>query len=130
MAAWAANAYDWRAAVAGGHEGALMETFALADVQAWDGLSGTSRYSFWRTGAGAEVDLVVERGSDVVAIEIEAGATLTRSTASGLRALRSDLGQRFRLGVLAYLRDEPRVVEDRIVAVPLAQFLGAAPSPG
>lgn len=63
-------------------------------------------------------------------MEIKAGATLTRSAASGLRALRSDLGQRFRLGVLAYLGDEPRVVEDRIVAVPLAQLLGAAPWAG
>ena len=41
-AAWAANAFDWRAAVASAKVGALMETFALSDVMAWDGLSGAA----------------------------------------------------------------------------------------
>jgi hypothetical protein len=68
----------------------------------------------------------VERGSDVVAIEVKGSATLTRSAASGLRALRNDLGERLRLGILAYLGEDARVVDDAIVALPLASLLGAA----
>ena len=125
-AAWAANAFDWRAAVASAKDGALMETFALSDVMAWDGLSGAARYSFWRTGAGAEVDLVIERGEAVVAIEVKSAVTLTRYDASGLRALRADLGDRFRLGIIAYLGQDVRMIDQTIVAVPLASLLGAA----
>lgn len=123
-AAWAAGADDWRAAVAGAKDGALLETFALSDIIAWDGLSGASRYHFWRTSAGAEVDLVVERGEQVVAVEVKSAATLTSRDLSGLRALRGDLGDRFRLGIVAYLGEELRVVDDTLVAVPLASLLG------
>ncbi len=123
-AAWAANAYDWRAAMAAGKDGALLETFALSDLIAWDGLAGASRYHFWRTGAGAEVDIVVERGEHVVAIEVKGAAKLGRHDVSGLRALRGDLGRRFRLGIVAYLGDELRVIDETLAAVPLASLLG------
>lgn len=125
-AAWAANAFDRRAAVASAKDGALMETFALSDVMAWDGLSGASRYHFWRTGAGAEFDLLIERGEEVVAIEVKSAVTLTRHDVSGLGALRTDLGDRFRLGIIAYLGQDVRVVDQTTVAVPLASLLGAA----
>jgi len=123
-AAWAANAYDWRAAVAAGKDGALLETAALSDVIAWDSLSGKSRYHFWRTSAGAEVDLVVERGADVVGIEVKSAVALAHRDFSGLRALRADLGGRFRLGIVAYLGDDARVVDETLLAVPLASLLG------
>ncbi len=123
-AAWAANVYDWRAAVAAGKDGALLETFALSDLIANDSLDGVSRYSFWRTGAGAEVDLVVERGENVVAIEVKSAATIGHRDFSGLRALRGDLGSRFRLGVLAYLGQDVRVIDETLVAAPLASLLG------
>ncbi len=100
------------------------ETFALSDVMAWDGLSGASRYHSWRTGAGAEVDLVIERGREVVAIEVKSAVTLTRHDAGGLRALRGDLGDRFRLGIIAYLGQDVRVIDQTIVAVPLGSLLG------
>lgn len=124
-ASWAANASDWRAAVASGRDGALLETLALSDIIAWDSLAATSRYSFWRTGAGAEVDLVIERGENVVAVEVKGSATLSRQDSSGLRALRADLGDRFRLGIVAYLGEEVRVIDEQLLAVPLASLLGA-----
>jgi len=125
-AAWAANVWDWRAAQAGGRDGALLETFAVNDILAWDGLGGLSRYSFWRTGGGSVVDLVVERGPDVVAVEVKSRATLTYASTSGLRALRTDLGARFRMGVIAHLGERVQVIDDSIVAIPMASFLGAA----
>ena len=126
MAAWAANAFDWRAATAAGKDGALLETFAISDIVSFDSLSGASTYHFWRTGAGAEVDLVIERGEHVVAVEVKSTATLQRRDLSGLRALRDDLGDRFALGILAYLGSDPRVVDDRLVALPLASLLGVS----
>lgn len=125
-AAWAANAWDWRAAVAAGRDGALLETFALSDVIAWDGLSGASRYHFWRTSAGAEVDLVVERGDRVVGVEFKSSRSLSHRDTSGLRALQGDAGPRLQMGVLAYLGDEVRLLGERLVAVPLSSLLGVA----
>ncbi|MBE3035071.1 MAG: ATP-binding protein, partial [Actinobacteria bacterium] len=128
-AAWAANAVDWRAAAVSGREGSLLETFAVSDIIAWDGLSSASRYSFWRTSAGAEVDLVIERGETVVGIEFKSASGLRWNDLSGLRALRGDLGPRFKLGIVANLGVEAREVDDRIVAVPLASLLGVGAFP-
>lgn len=124
-AAWAANVWAWRDAVASGRDGALLETAVLADIAAWDGLSGSSAQHFWRTGAGAEVDLVCERGDRFVAVEVKAAATLSTRAFSGLRALRADHGERFAMGVLAYLGDETRVIDDSLLAVPVPVLLGA-----
>jgi hypothetical protein len=123
-AAWAANAWDWRAAVAAGRDGALIETFAVSDLISWDGLSGVSRYYFWRTAAGAEVDLVVERGERIVGIELKASRSFGHRDTSGLRALEGDTGSRFQLGLLAYLGEEVRVLGERLLAVPLSSLLG------
>jgi predicted AAA+ superfamily ATPase len=125
-AAWAANAFDWRAAAAAGKDGALLETAVLSDIISWDGLAGASRHYFWRTSAGAEVDLVVERGESVVGVEVKSTAAVTARDFSGLRALRGDLGTRFRLGIVAYLGEEARRVDDSLVAVPLASLLGVS----
>ena len=127
--AWAAQLTDWAAAAAAARDGALLETFALSDIMAWDGLSGESRYSFWRTGAGAEVDLVIERGEAVVGIEIKSSVSVGARDLSGLRALRADLGPRFKLGILAYLGGEARVLDPTLVAVPLASLLGVGAFP-
>jgi hypothetical protein len=41
-----------------------------------------------------------------------------------LRALRGDLGPRFRLGSLAHLGQEARVIDETLVAAPLSSLLG------
>ena len=86
-AAWAANAVDWRAAAVSGREGSLLETFAVSDIIAWDGLSARSGYSFWRTSAGAEVDLVIERGDTGVRAQARGGSGVEGTKASARRAL-------------------------------------------
>ncbi len=123
--AWAANLSDWRSAASSAKEGALLETFAISDLMAWDGLSGQSRYHFWRTGGGAEVDLVIERGDKVVGVEIKSAASVKNRDLRGLRSLRQDLGPRFKLGVVAYLGSEAVVLDPSLAAVPLASLLGA-----
>lgn len=117
-----------RAAVAAGRDGALLETFAVADLISWDGHSGVSRCSFWRTAAGAEVDLVVERGERIVAVEIKASRSFGHRDTSGLRALQGDTGSRFQLGLLAYLGEEVRVLGERLLAVSLSSLLGVGDS--
>ncbi len=127
MAAHAANVRSWDGAVALARDGALFETWAVNEFTAIDALSpARSSRHFWRTSAGAEVDLVFERGLDVVGIEIKSSATVRYKDTLGLRALRDDLGPRLKLGIIAYLGDEARAIDDRVCLVPIGSLLGAA----
>ena len=69
--------------------GASWEGFVIEDLLRRERVArpGTSPW-FWRTAAGAEVDLVLERGNDKVAIEIKAGRG---GDTRALRALRDSL---------------------------------------
>jgi predicted AAA+ superfamily ATPase len=54
--------------------GASWETFVLEDLARRERLRYPhTRFYFWRTSTGAEVDLVLDRGSRRIAIEVKAG---------------------------------------------------------
>lgn len=52
------------------------------------------RFSSYRSEAGAEVDLVIERDDDLIGIEIKAGRTVSTSDTRGLRSLAEVAGKR------------------------------------
>ena len=69
--------------------GASWEGFVIEDVLRRERAARlTSTPWFWRTAAGAEVDLLLDRGGERVAIEIKAGRG---GDARALRALRDAL---------------------------------------
>ena len=47
-------------------------------------------FSFFRTAAGAEIDLVVRRGSEAVGYEFKSAAAVARNDARGLRVGMAD----------------------------------------
>ena len=54
--------------------GASWETFVIEDIRRREKLLRPhSQFYFWRTAAGSELDLIVERGSKRFAIEVKAG---------------------------------------------------------
>jgi predicted AAA+ superfamily ATPase len=56
--------------------GTSWETFVMEDLIRRERLrSPSSQFYFWRTAAGAEIDLVLDRGSTLHAIEIKTGGT-------------------------------------------------------
>lgn len=125
MAAYASGISTWKDAVAQGRDGALLETWLVNELRALDALgSFRSTVQFWRTGAGAEVDLVLERGEAVVAIEFKAGATIGRREMSSMTSLREDLGPRFKLGIIAYLGEDLRTLTANTCLVPIPSLLG------
>jgi len=129
MAAHVANIDSWETAEAVAKAGALFETWVTGELLSLDGYSSQrSSAHFWRTGAGAEVDLLFERGTDIVALEIKSSATVRWKETLGLRGLRDDLGERFKLGVIAYLGDDVRVLDERILMAPVASLLGVTTS--
>lgn len=128
MAAHVMRVGSWDTAIQAGLAGQLFESWMISELLGIDALSGSaSSAHFWRTSTGSEVDLVLERGMQVVGIEIKAGATVRWSDTSGLRGMRDALGSRFGLGIVAYLGDEVRVIDERICAIPAWTLLGAGP---
>jgi predicted AAA+ superfamily ATPase len=125
MAAHVANIASWDEAVAMGRDGALLKTWVVNELRYIDELSqARSTTMYLRRSHGPEVDVVLERGTSIVALEIKATATVTARDLSGLRTLRDDLGDRFRLGVVACLGETPEVVDTSLCVVPIPSLLG------
>ncbi|MFO7727583.1 MAG: ATP-binding protein [Desulfonatronovibrio sp.] len=60
------------------------------------------RLSFYRDSSGNEVDVVIERGHDLVLLEIKAGQTVSRSYFQGLDRFAHVVGERVRGGMVVY----------------------------
>ncbi len=101
--------------------GHLIETFAVGEVLkqvSW--MDHTPTVGHWRTRGGSEVDLVVEQGDgSVAAFEVKAGGGWSRGSGRGLRTLRDELGDRFRVGVVFHTGEWTSRPEDRILAMPI-----------
>ncbi|MCX5787162.1 MAG: AAA family ATPase [Elusimicrobia bacterium] len=68
------------------------------------------RLTTYRTEHGAEVDFILERGSEVWAIEIKVSRTLRSGDLAGLRSFREFYGKRHRSWVL-YLGDSRKMLD-------------------
>ncbi len=102
--------------------GRLLETFVVGELRkqvSWTNLQATL-YHF-RTAAGSEVDMVLEKADGAVAaVEVKASATVDASDFASLRTLRDQLGKQFRAGVVLYLGDQALSPGDRLWLVPIA----------
>lgn len=73
--------------------GASWETFVLEDLLRREALAHPhSRAHFWRTANGSEVDLLLERGDRLHAIEIKTARAASPYLARSLRAILADTG--------------------------------------
>lgn len=97
--------------------GASFEGLVIEELVAWaqDRLTRPEAF-FWRTQAGAEVDLVLVHGRRTVPIEIKLGAAVGPRDFTGLRQCMSDLG--LRRGFVVYGGDEPRRLGSGIELLP------------
>lgn len=84
--------------------GQLLETFVFQELRrqaSWN--DEPSRFFHYRDRDGAEVDIVIEHGAQVLAgVEVKAAATVTAQDFRGLRKLRETSGKRFVCGVVLY----------------------------
>ncbi len=83
--------------------GQLLETFVFCELRrqaSWQ----RYRVDFfhYRDRDGREVDLVLERGNDIAAVEVKASATVTPADFKAMRRLKQVAGKRFRAGVVLY----------------------------
>lgn len=104
--------------------GAWLENFAVAELKSTIELlcPGVQMW-FWRTLAGAEVDLVLEDGRRLLPIEVKWSSKATRRDGRALEMFTSDLRSRVPFGMIACGTTEPFLLSDRIVVVPLGWLL-------
>ena len=108
--------------VAGSKEpdGAHLENLVLSDLLAWRDSSILNRPEifYWRTAAGEEVDLVVERGRDLLGIEVKATTRPRVADARHLLTFREEYGERVQGGLLIHGGDKVEWLAPRILAAP------------
>jgi len=105
--------------------GPLVETWAVSEMKKGLALQpGGTHLWYWRVQHGPEADLLLERGGEVVAIEVKWGRGISPSDLQGLRSCADALGKRFNLGVLVHSGEEALAIDRRTVAVPFSIFFG------
>jgi uncharacterized protein len=103
--------------------GSLLESFVVMELQKQLGWSRIKpRLFHYRTHSGGEVDIVLERGQELVAIEVKAKVSLNNKDIAGLKAFAEDSGKRLKRGVILYLGDESVPFSDKLIALPLSSL--------
>lgn len=102
--------------------GASWESFIIDQLIAmFDRVAPGSRFYFWRTARGEEVDLLVDAGAGLLPIEIKLHSAPTAEEASSLRRCMQDL--RLERGWLVYPGQQPYSLGGGIAAIPAQQAL-------
>lgn len=101
--------------------GQMLETFVYQELRrhaSWH--DGDIRFSHFRDKDGAEVDLVLERGSGRIAgVEAKAAATVTVADFRGLRKLKEAAGRKFTTGIVLYDGEASVGFGEGMYAVPI-----------
>lgn len=106
-------------------QGAHLENLILSDLLVWRDSAVVDRPGlyFWRTATGEEVDLVVERGSELVGIEVKAGTRPRAADIAHLRTFRDEYGDVVRGCLLLHGGDRMEWLAPRILAAPWWQVV-------
>lgn len=103
-------------------QGRILETFVVGELRkqlSWT-YPQTALFHF-RTAAGVEVDVILERPDGAVAgIEVKGSATVAAADFAGLQTLQAQLGPRFLAGVVLYPGDQLVPFGDQLWLVPLS----------
>jgi len=100
--------------------GAHLENLILSDLLAWRDGSLVDRPGlfYWRTATGEEVDFVVERGPDLLGVEVKATTRPRSSDARHSRTFRDEYGDSVRGCLVLHAGAEVEWLGPRILAAP------------
>lgn len=99
--------------------GASWESMVVEEViRQLNTLGVACEYSYYRTGAGAEVDLVVDASFGRLAIEIKLTSTVNSRDLRGLKDFVEE--QKARMGLVINNDVAPRQYDERIVGLPMS----------
>jgi uncharacterized protein len=103
--------------------GPLLESFVvgeLAKQATW--CEKPTRLLHFRDRDQREVDIVLERGRQIVGIEVKATATPLAAHAKHLAFLRDRVGERMALGIVLHTGDHHFPLGERLVAAPVSSL--------
>lgn len=124
LAIYLAGYFDQQSLATARELGCFFETFVLHHIRVLaDLLTPRGRLHFWRTRAGQEVDVVVEQGQRLVALEIKMSDKVGFGDTQGLRLFLQEQ-PKAASGAIIYCGKEVRVLGERIIALPLSLVLG------
>lgn len=99
--------------------GASWEALAVEEIiRQFNALGVACEYSYYRTGAGAEVDLIADGSFGRVAVEIKHTSAVSGRDLRGLRDFVAE--QKARLGIVINNDSVARQYEDRLIGLPLS----------
>jgi uncharacterized protein len=106
--------------------GALFESFVVDQVKGvLSSLSQSVNLYHWRTHAGAEVDMVIEKDGFLYPIEVKLKSVLTKQDARGIKAFFETYSQsKLKKGVIIYPGDRCFFLDESIIAVPCHGLFG------
>jgi len=110
-------------AAAGVLGGAILETVVVAEIVkgCWN-RGQEPQIWFWRTAAGAEVDVVVQAEGNLIPIEAKLSATPNPGMARGIEAFRRDFRKRAARGYVVHTGDVRLPLGSDATAFPLADL--------
>lgn len=120
LAAWLAGLRSAKELSARLDRGFWLEQAIFQTLQVWRAIDPTRRrIHFWRDRSGREVDFVLERDSELVAIEIKASSQASPRDADGIVAFGEHLPSRktLRRGVVLH-GGQARSLRENVVALP------------
>ena len=123
MLCYLAGLKDPDHAASGPLGGPIFETAVLLEiVKAFVNRGEEPQVHFWRTSAGAEVDLVVETGGKLIPIEVKLSATPRPAMASGIQIFHEDLGEKAGPGFVIHPGEVRLPLAPKVVALPFAEL--------
>jgi len=127
MACHLSGVRDWAVAERQGRVGPLTETWVADEMTKWIACQEDDyRLYFWRTHTGQEVDFLLARGEEIIAIEVKASTRVESRDLAGIELCEQKLGKRIRSSVVLYRGDQMIGLGRRRVAAPFeVAFLGS-----
>ncbi len=125
MASHLALADSWATLERQGRAGAMVETWMLGELRKLIAATAPEvRVWFWKPHGGREVDFLLERGEELVAVEVKWTQRFTEADLAGLRQCADELRGQVRLGILVYPGRELIALDRRTLAVPASILSG------
>jgi predicted AAA+ superfamily ATPase len=103
--------------------GAIMETAVVSEVVKTLTHQGVDpQVFFWRTSAGAEVDLIVQSEGKLVPIEVKLSATPSPAMAGPIKRFRENLSGKAMPGYVVHPGDVRLPLGKGVTALPFAEL--------
>lgn len=115
--------HAWDRVEAQHRAGAVVETWVAAELaKLCEYAPFPVRLHHWRAHSGREVDFVLERGPDLVAVEVKWTTSPSATDAAGLRAFVEDYGPAVRAALLLHAGEAVLALDERTVLLPMQRF--------